>query len=62
MLMVGGDAFPEIKATVKVIDHVHLLLRLRMHGVVPPLASLRPCNYFTIYEGRVSDDISDVTV
>jgi len=40
--MAGGDALTESKVTVKLIDHVYLLLRLRMHRVVPPLASLRP--------------------
>lgn len=54
------ECFP--RKTVKLIDHVHLLLRLRMHGVVPPRACLRPYGYFTVYEARVSDDISDVTV
>jgi len=60
--MAGGDAFPESKATVKLIDYVHLLLRLRIHAVVPSLASLRRYDYFTVYEVRVSHDISDVAV
>jgi len=61
--MAVGDAFPESKVIVKLIEQFHLLLRLRMRGVVPPLASLRPYDYFTVYEAHVSaDDISDVTV
>jgi len=60
--MAVGDAFPESSVIVKLIDHVHLQLRLRMRGVVSPLASLRPYDYFTVYEARVSDGISDVTV
>ena len=60
--MAVGDAFPESKVIVKLIDHVRLLLRVIMRGVVSPLASLRPYDYFTVYEARVSDDISGVTV